>query len=189
VEWFGTVLRLAVIAAVLALAGAAQALGARQISCPGPGCMPAGTFSMKLPAPGKATFYAVTITGKGTKAPTIGLAITTPLAKPLEAAVSEAKPTVKGGVVTEKLYFSFGNTGARTVSGLVAATADVTFGAYANPPLQSPSATVAPISCSAYDGSYAGLDILVREVWGGGSPPPDWVIAAHKNLKLGGCGH
>ncbi len=184
-----TVLRLAVITAVLALAGAAPALGARHVSCPGPGCMPAGTFSMKLPAPGKATFYAVTITGKATKAPTVGFAITTPLAKTLEATASGPKPTVKSGVVTVKLYFSIGNTGKRTVSKLAAATADVSFGAYANPPLQNPITTVAPITCTTFDGSYGGLDVLVKEVWGGGSPPPDWVIALHKNLKLGGCGH
>ena len=47
---------------------------------------------------------------------------------------------------------------------------------------------VAPITCTTFDGSYGGLDVLVKEVWGGGSPPPDWVIALHKNLKLGGCG-
>jgi hypothetical protein len=75
------------------------------------------------------------------------------------------------------------------VSGLAAATADATFGAYSNPPLQNPTETVAPMTCTAYNGSYAALDIVMKEVWGGGSPPPDWVIAAHRHLKLGGCGH
>jgi hypothetical protein len=101
--------RWVVLAATVALVGAPAAVGSTG-SCPGPGCVPIGSFSVPLPATGKASFFIVTISGHAATTPTIGVNINgSVLTGNREVAGFAPKPVVKSGTATVKFYLAVAN--------------------------------------------------------------------------------
>ena len=128
------------VATALAASGAAAAAPK---SCPGPGCLPLGSFTIPLPARGKVAFYVVKISGKGTGAPVVGASLNnTGLSGLEEMAAFAPKPTVKNGTVTISFYIGIANPKSKlkyAVRGAASARgAGIDMEAFSDPGLTNP---------------------------------------------------
>ena len=154
-------------AAALVASGSATAAPA---SCPGPGCLPLGSFTIPLPAKGKAAFYVVTIAGKGTGAPVVGAALNnTSLTGFEEMAAFATKPTVKNGTVTVSFYIGIANPKSRLKYGIrepaAARGGGVDVAAFSNPGLTNPGPPrVTEEPAGRFESTEKSLE--KKETWG-----------------------
>jgi hypothetical protein len=181
-----------VLAAVMALLLASPA-GAAAPSCPGPGCLPIGTFSIPVPAAGKATFYVVTISGKGSKAPKFGASLNNSSAVKghLKIAAVSPKPSVKSGTVKLTFYIAMDNTNKKLVSGLLGG---VGFEAFAGAGQMSNvgKPVVTSVSCSVLkkdEKSVGQGGDAWDQFWESASPKPgtDALTLIVEAFAHGGC--
>jgi hypothetical protein len=165
------------VAAVAAAALIATAVANAAPSCPGPGCGPAGNFTIPVPKTGKAAFYVVTITGKAPKVSAVGAAVMgRSVTGNVEMAGFAPKPKVKGGKVTIKLYFAIANPKSRLKLSARASTAGIGLEAFVSPLLPNPSPPVVKQESPAkFDRDYHalfGLGLAWLQDWESHSPPP-----------------
>lgn len=170
-----------VLGAVVALVGVSSAAGAPS-ACPGPGCAPIGTFSIPLPATGKASFFIVTITGQAVATPTIGAVINGPgLTGNEEMAGFAPKPIVKSGKATVKFYLAVANPKSKlkNTMRLPAASAGGSVGLEAfggSGQLTNPGTPdVQQVPVKVFDNDYHalfGAGLAWLEDWESKSPPP-----------------
>ncbi len=157
---------------VAALLGAVAAIvlpasgTAAPSSCPGPGCMPAGTFSLPTAKP---KYYAVTISGKASKAVPIALSINGPGA-PTNTLITafEGKPVVKGAVETATIYMAV--TPRSKKAAFATAASSIQFEEFAPAGKFLGGGTkVAPISCKVFKSKYPAAN-LWNNFWADVSP-------------------
>ncbi len=138
----------------LLVVGTATAGAAPRASCPGPGCMPVGMFSIPLPASGKAAFYKVTVTGTAAKPTVVSLSIMGATPKgPYTAAAVESKPVVKNGKEQATIFMSVSTKPHKTA--FAAAASSLTFEGFApSGQLSGATAKATPVSCPVFKKSY-----------------------------------
>jgi hypothetical protein len=138
----------------LLVVGTATAGAAPRASCPGPGCMPVGTFSIPVPPSGKVTFYRVTVTGTAAKPTVVALSITGATPKgTFTAAAVESKPVVTSGKERATIYISVSTKPHKRAFAAVAAS--LTFEGFApSGQLSGATANATPVSCSVFKSKY-----------------------------------
>jgi hypothetical protein len=162
---------LAVVGVALVLAAPAAGGGAK--SCPGPGCLPAGSFSIPAPAAGKISFYEITFTGKATAAPVIAVAATAPLqGKNIAVAAVEGKGKIAGGVAKVTILLGASNVAGRGIASAAGET--LSFEGFAPAGTFSPEGypSVKPTAPAKFDNDYRALENLGfswQQFWLGGN--------------------